>query len=127
MNPVVHFELPADDTARIKAFYEKAFGWRMKDYPEMQYTIATTTEPDASGMRPKEPGAINGGIFKRTPQFPAPSLSIGVGNIEEAIEKIKLAGGTIIKDVYDVGGFGKMANFADTEGNLLSLWQPAKS
>ena len=27
---VVHFEIPADDTARCMGFYEKAFGWRFE-------------------------------------------------------------------------------------------------
>ncbi|MGZ7164485.1 MAG: VOC family protein, partial [Halobacteriota archaeon] len=27
MPKVVHFELPADDTKRAVAFYEKVFGW----------------------------------------------------------------------------------------------------
>ena len=27
MNPVVHFELPAEDRKRMVDFYTKAFGW----------------------------------------------------------------------------------------------------
>ena len=32
-NPVVHFEIPADDVARAKAFYAKTFGWTIKAFP----------------------------------------------------------------------------------------------
>ncbi len=28
MNPVVHFEMPAEDKARMQKFYEAAFGWK---------------------------------------------------------------------------------------------------
>ena len=28
MNPVVHFEMPAEDRTRMRAFYEKTFGWQ---------------------------------------------------------------------------------------------------
>ncbi len=28
MNPVVHFEMPAEDKARMRKFYESAFGWK---------------------------------------------------------------------------------------------------
>lgn len=27
MNPVVHFEMPYDDPARMSKFYASAFGW----------------------------------------------------------------------------------------------------
>ena len=27
MNPVVHFEMPADDSRRMADFYTKVFGW----------------------------------------------------------------------------------------------------
>ena len=30
MNPVVHFEMPFDDKARLTRFYEQAFGWQMQ-------------------------------------------------------------------------------------------------
>jgi hypothetical protein len=30
MNPVVHFEMPYDDKARMARFYESAFGWQMR-------------------------------------------------------------------------------------------------
>ena len=32
-NAVVHFEIPADDVARAKAFYENVFGWKIKQFP----------------------------------------------------------------------------------------------
>lgn len=28
MNPVVHFEIPYDNRARMEKFYESAFGWQ---------------------------------------------------------------------------------------------------
>ena len=28
MNPVVHFEMPAEDRTRMRAFYERTFGWK---------------------------------------------------------------------------------------------------
>ena len=34
MNPVVHFEMPFDDRARLARFYEQAFGWQMQPLGE---------------------------------------------------------------------------------------------
>lgn len=28
IDPIIHFEMPAEDTQRIRAFYESAFGWQ---------------------------------------------------------------------------------------------------
>ena len=51
MNPVVHFEMPFDDKARLTRFYEQAFGWQMQGMgAEMgDYVLATTTPSDAGG------------------------------------------------------------------------------
>lgn len=126
MNKVVHFEIPTDDLERSKLFYFSAFGWEMTDYPELNYVIAKTTEVDPETMTPKSPGAINGGFFKRTPEYSAPSISIAVEDIEVAKGKVIAAGGKILKDTYKVGDMGYMLNFMDTEGNALSLWQVIK-
>jgi uncharacterized protein len=74
MNPVVHFEMPAEDKKRIAKFYSKAFGWKTKQLgPEMgEYVLVTTTETDEMGF-PKEPGKINGVFFANTqPRTPLP-------------------------------------------------------
>ena len=46
MNPVVHFEMPYDNRARMAGFYEAAFGWQTRMMgPEMgNYVVAHTTE-----------------------------------------------------------------------------------
>jgi predicted enzyme related to lactoylglutathione lyase len=64
IDPVVHFEMPAEDRKRMADFYITAFGWQTQMLgPEMgDYVLATTTESDETG-RPKNPGAINGGFF----------------------------------------------------------------
>lgn len=115
MDKVVHFELPVDNPDRAKKFYKETFGWDTKDMPEMKYITAKTTE-DGAG--------INGGMFRREDGFVnVPSFSILVEDIDEAIKKIKNAGGLILKEKMDVGDMGIMAYFKDTEGNILSVWQ----
>ena len=32
MNPVVHFEMPAEDKNRMADFYTKAFGWKTQTF-----------------------------------------------------------------------------------------------
>ena len=124
MDKVVHFEIPADDMERAKKFYTDSFGWQLQDMPEMNYVIARTAETDEKFMI-KEPGAINGGMLKRNDIVRTPSFSIDVKNLDEAVERIRVSGGTIIKEKTAVGVMGFIAYFKDTEGNILSLWQNA--
>ena len=61
---VVHFEIPADDLDRARAFYGEAFGWTINSIPELDYSSVETTPTDETNM-PTEPGAINGGMMRR--------------------------------------------------------------
>ncbi len=126
MDPVVHFELPADDRERMAAFYGSAFGWHTELLgPEMgSYTVVTTTESD--GSRPTTPGAINGGFFLRTsdPASHAPSVVIAVQDIHASLSAVEAAGGTVAGPTQEIPGVGLYGSFHDSEGNRLSVLQP---
>jgi len=128
MNPVVHFEMPAENKKRMTEFYTNAFGWQMQQLgPEMgEYIVVTTSETDANG-RPKNPGTINGGFYQKTddPISHHPSIVIAVDDINESIKKVKKAGGKILGEPMDIPGIGKYVSFIDTEGNRLSILQPS--
>jgi uncharacterized protein len=128
MNPVVHFELPAEDRKRMSDFYTKAFGWQTQQLGEEMgnYTVVSTTEAGEDG-RPKQPGAINGGFFQKTedPVSQYPSVVIAVDNIKEHIKTVNNAGGKVIGEPMDIPGVGSYVTFQDTEGNRLSMLQPA--
>jgi predicted enzyme related to lactoylglutathione lyase len=127
MNPVVHFELPAENKKRMVGFYTNVFGWQTQQLgADMgEYVVVTTTEPDAKG-RPKTPGAINGGFYQKTddPNTQNPSVVIAVDNINESIQKVKKAGGKVLGEPTEIPGVGMFVAFFDTEGNRLSILQP---
>ncbi|MEK7082934.1 MAG: VOC family protein [Patescibacteria group bacterium] len=125
MDNVVHFEIPTEDLNRAKTFYQTTFGWEMQDMPEMNYIITRTVETDEKFM-PKIVGAINGGMMKRNSIVTGPSFAINVKSIDEAVEKIKTAGGAILQEKMPVSTIGFIAYFKDPEGNVLSLWQNAQ-
>lgn len=122
MNKVVHFEIPFDDKDRSKKFYAETFGWRFDEMPEVGY-IGAITSPTDETMMPTEPGSINGGFFERTIENPTPVITIEVDSIEDYIQKIESAGGTITVPKGEVPGMGYYAYFKDTEGNIMGLWQ----
>lgn len=128
MNPVVHFEMPAEDQNRMVDFYKKTFGWQAEMLgPEMNnYTLVSTTENGENGM-PKNPGAINGGFYQKTADIPVqhPSLVIQVDDIEESIRKISEAGGNVLGEPEEIPGIGMFTYFKDTEGNIAGILEPA--
>jgi predicted enzyme related to lactoylglutathione lyase len=128
MNPVVHFEMPYDDPKRMARFYEQAFAWQMKALGQEMgnYVTATTTETGQSG--PTKPGAINGGFFPKRPDWPHPhpSVVVAVDNIAESMDKVREAGGTVLGEPMEIPGIGKYVSFTDTEGNRVSMLQPAR-
>ena len=127
MNPVVHFEMPFDDRARLARFYEQAFGWQMQPLGEAMgdYVLATTTPSDGDG-RPTDKGAINGGFFPKKPDWPAqvPSVVISVDDIRAAMAKVKDAGGEVLGEPMEIPGVGQYVSFMDSERNRVSLLQP---
>jgi len=126
MNPVVHFEMPAEDRKRMAQFYAKAFGWQTQMLgPEMSdYVVVTTTETDENG--PKTRGAINGGFFPKKNDWPAqyPSVVISVDDIKASTNKVAEAGGKVLGEPMEIPGVGRYVSFVDTEGNRVSMLQP---
>jgi len=126
MNPVVHFEMPYEDRARVSNFYAKAFGWQMQATGEEMgnYVLATTTE--VKDGRPVQPGEINGGFFEKKPDWPAqyPSVVIGVDSIVDSMAQVTKAGGKVLGEPMDIPGVGAYVSFMDTEGNRVSMLQP---
>jgi predicted enzyme related to lactoylglutathione lyase len=123
MQKVVHFEIPADDEARARAFYGSIFGWQLQEMPEMQYTILMTTPVDQQTQVPTEPGAINGGLMKRSDETPAPVITVDVESIDDALQRIEAAGGSTVRGRSEIPGMGAFAYFKDTEGNVVGLWE----
>src|SRR5215475_15157766 len=129
MSPVVHFEMPADDSRRIASFYENAFGWKTQMLgPDMgDYVLVTTAESDAKPGAPA--GAINGGFFPKKPDWPAqyPSIVIAVDDIDAAMRLVGEAGGKVLGEPIEIPGVGRYVSFFDTEGNRASMLQPDRN
>jgi predicted enzyme related to lactoylglutathione lyase len=128
MNPVIHFEMPAEDKKRMASFYTRAFGWQTRQMgPEMgEYVVVTTIESDEKG--PKKPGAINGGFFQKTDDKPSqyPSVVIRVDDIKEHMKKVQEAGGKVLGEPVEIPTVGWYVSFLDTEGNRVSMLQPPR-
>jgi predicted enzyme related to lactoylglutathione lyase len=121
-NPVVHFEIPADDVARAKAFYEKVFGWTIKQFPmpaggPEYYGVVTRKEGEAG---------IDGGLMKRNMPGQPFANYVSVKSIDEFLGRIQANGGSLVMPRQEIApGMGSIAVFRDPEGNMMGLYQPA--
>jgi len=127
MDPVVHFELPYTDRERAERFYAAVFGWKTQFLGQDMgdYVLVTTAESDVKAGAPA--GAINGGLFPEKEDWPAqyPSIVIGVKDIERAIARVGEAGGKVLGEPQPIPGVGTYVSIFDTEGNRISMLQPA--
>lgn len=131
MDKVTHFEIPANDKEKAKQFYSSVFEWQINDIPvqmgggEGSYTTATTVDVDQQTMVPTEPGAINGAIIARDATRSAPVITVTVESIEESLQKVTSAGGSVVDERQEIPGMGAYAYVSDPSGNVVGLWENA--
>ncbi|WP_285240618.1 VOC family protein [Arthrobacter sp. G.S.26] len=123
MGAVVHFEIPADDGERARAFYEQALGWRIDPVPGMDYSAMVTTPMDEKTGQPTVPGAINGGMMTRAQDLQHPVITVDVPDIDATLHSVEAAGGSVVRVKETIPGMGAFAYFRDTEGNVMGLWE----
>jgi len=107
-NRIDYIELPTVDLTEAKRFYGKVFGWTFVDYG-----------PDYTSFND---GRLDGGFRKEpTVQSGGPLIILYSLNLELIKEKVRSAGGTIIKDIFEFPG-GRRFHFTDPSGNELAIW-----
>jgi predicted enzyme related to lactoylglutathione lyase len=111
MSSIVHFEIPADDIQRAKAFYSNLFGWKIEDYQGMDYAMIDVM------------GAPGGGMMKRMHPEQQITNYIGVPSVDEYAAKVEKLGGKIIVPKKAVPGMGYFIICMDTENNAFGIWE----
>jgi uncharacterized protein len=113
-----HLELPADDPARARKFYEGLFGWEFGEMPEY---------PDYLLFSFGEIGRAGGAIGRRDESAPHQlRLYIAVDSIDPLLPKVTELGGKVVEPKTEIQGQGWYAVFDDTEGNQLGLYENAR-
>jgi len=112
---IVWFEIPADDTQRAKAFYNKLFGWKINPLPHMaDYWHMDTGGADASP---------DGGILKRMHPEHTITSYVSVPSVTKFAAKVEKLGGNICKPKTAVPGMGYFVICQDTEKNTFAIWE----
>ncbi len=106
-----YVEFPAKDIQIAKNFFTEVFAWQFTDYG-----------PDYTAF---ENQGLEGGFFTSDLSCVTKNGSALIvfysHALEQTQEKIKKAGGTIIKEIFSFPG-GKRFHFADPNGNEYAVW-----
>jgi predicted enzyme related to lactoylglutathione lyase len=106
------------DPEAAAAFYGGLFGWELEDAmpPESEgtYLMARLRGGDVAAV-----GAIPAGA----PPTATWNTYVWVQSADETASKVLDAGGTTLKEPFDVMDAGRMAVFADREGAVFCVWE----
>ncbi len=112
---VVHFEIPIDEPERASRFYRDVFGWNVNQWEGQDYWIMESGGGEGYGT--------NGALHPRQAAPDGVTIYMSVDDIDEAMQKIKEAGGHLLTGKMPVPGMGYSAHFRDSEGNAIGLFQ----
>jgi len=122
---LIHFEIPAIDVEKLKAFYEKVFGWKIVQAGgPIEYWVIQTVPTDDKGMLMR-PG-VNGGMYNKQIPEGKPINYFSVESISAFLEKIVKLGGKVTQPKEEVPEVGWIAAAEDPEGNPFALIQPLR-
>jgi uncharacterized protein len=106
------------DPEAAAEFYRGLFGWEVEDVmppgSEAKYFMARIRGLDVAAVGSIPPGAPPNAVW---------NTYIWVDDVDETAAKVRDAGGTALREPFDVLDSGRMAVFADPEGAAFSVWQ----
>jgi uncharacterized protein len=114
-HPIVHIEIPAQDTAVASKFYADAFGWNIQHEPSFDYYMFQA-DPGPGGGFVQIGGAA--GDYKQGEVL----IYISTDDIDAALAKVESLGGKTLQPKTEIPQTGWFAYFADPAGNRIALY-----
>ena len=114
--PVSFFEVISAEPERAQKFYGELFGWKVAASAEMGgYALVDTGAGD---------GAVGGGIGpSQGPGDTGVKFYVSVDDLDAYLARAEQLGGTPLVPPMDLpGDYGRIAIFADPDGNPVGLW-----
>jgi predicted enzyme related to lactoylglutathione lyase len=109
---ICYLQIPAEDIARSAGFYQRVFGWNIRQNNHGHTAFDDTV------------GGVSGAWVTGRPPASTPGILvyIMVDSVAVSIEAITAAGGTIVQPIG--GDPGEItARFSDPAGNVVGLYE----
>src|SRR2546425_6207512 len=109
---ICYIEIPAIDVRRSAGFYEKVFGWRIRQRSDGSIAFDDTTgEVSGTWVRGRSPASSPGLL-----------LYIMVDSVAAAIDAVVAQGGEVVQPI-GADAPEITARFRDPAGNVIGLYQ----
>lgn len=121
-NPAIYFEIPVLELDRAIHFYQSVFEFEFEKKMIDEYEMALFPFSD------KHSG-ISGALAKGTvyqPTINGVIIYFKTDEINNTLQRATAHGGTILYPITD-NGIGLVAEFQDSEGNRIALFQPKEN
>lgn len=116
-NALNWFEIPAADIKRAVKFYNTIF--------DVELTPMEGTPGFTMAMFPASPGEIGGAVLQGEGYVPSKEGTVvylnGGEDLSVVLGRVEEAGGQVLGPKTDIGEYGFLAFFEDTEGNKVGL------
>ncbi|MDP3148838.1 MAG: VOC family protein [Ignavibacteria bacterium] len=109
---IAHVEIPSTNLEASKEFYKKVFDWDLKDFGN-GYLLYNSHKGITIGLRK----------VKKVNTGDSTIFHVSVTDIEDALDKVKTAGGKVFREKTVIPVFGWFALLIDNEGNIIGLYQ----
>ncbi|KAL7747153.1 hypothetical protein RI367_007513 [Sorochytrium milnesiophthora] len=109
-----YIEFVTTDVQAAKRFYTQVFGWEFKDYGP-QYAAFKDGRIEG-GFRTADEASAQGSTKETNPL-----VCMAADDLEDVEQRVKAAGGTVTKNIYEFPG-GRRFHFADPTGLQLAVW-----
>jgi predicted enzyme related to lactoylglutathione lyase len=119
-NPVCYFEVPVADLDRAVAFYSAVFGCEFE---------RATIDGNEMALFPADPasGGASGALARGDSYVPGRQgvrVYFRVDDVSASLARAVAAGGRESYPPTSVPGYGRVAEFEDSEGNCVALFAP---
>ncbi len=113
---VTHFEIYAEEPAKLAEFYRTLLGWQVDKAPGIDYWRINTA--------PGDPQATGGGLLFRPIQGPRSWVHyVHVESLDATLGRILELGGSVVRAKAAVPKAAWYAVVADPQGNIFAIWQ----
>jgi hypothetical protein len=113
---LTHFEIYAEDPAKLAEFYRTLLGWQIDKAPGIDYWRINTGAGESKG--------IGGGLLFRPIPGPRSWVHyVHVQSLDETLGRILQLGGSVVRPKTAVPKAAWYAVVADPQENIFAIWQ----
>ena len=115
-DPVTHFEIYAEDPARLVEFYGALFSWTIDKAPGIDYWRIQTGGAESP--------ALHGGLaYRAIPHLNGWMLFVNVASLDDTVALVQKLGGSIVRPKTAVPKTAWVTIVADPAKNIFGVWQ----